>query len=126
MEYLDHDRTVSQFLRMTGISGCEFEHEALIENGASAVITRLRKDPSELEEDQLRKCEYAAAAIAAYEFAAEQCMKETPVMNENGKVSIRLGSVEAVRAAREIKRQAIDMLCLLGLAERGDFLFTAV
>lgn len=126
MEYLDYDRTVSQFLRITGTSGGEFEHSALIENGIGAVVSRLKKDPAELDGEQLRHCEYAAAAVAAYEYAAEQCMKERPVMSENGSVSIRTGSLDAVKAAREIKRQAIDLLCVLGLADRGDFIFTAV
>ena len=126
MEYLDYENMVEQFLRITGLSSEDFQQEALIGSGAAAVMARLTVSSDQLTDFQRGLCEYAAAAVAAYRFVSEKCLRERPVMSENGRVSFSPCDLEAVKAARELKEQAVRLLCTAGIAEYGDFMFTAV
>ncbi|SDA11694.1 hypothetical protein SAMN02910447_00460 [Ruminococcus sp. YE71] len=126
MEYLDYENIVEQFLRITGLRSAEFAQEALIGSGAASVLSKLTVTAAELSEFQRGLCEYAAAAVAAYKYVTEKCVTERPVMSENGEVKMACGDLEAVKAARELREQAVRMLCVAGIADYGDFMFAAI
>ena len=126
MEYLDYENIVSEFLRITGLKQEQFEQESLISSGTAAVMFMLKVSADELTEFQRGLCEYAAAAVAAYRFAAEKCLTERPVMSENGEVSLSPCDIKAVQAAREVRERALRLLCTAGIADYGDFSFEAV
>ncbi len=126
MEYLDYGNIVDQFLRITGVKAEEFAQEALVGSGAASVMSMLTVSAGELTEFQLKLCEYAAAAVAAYRFVNERCLTSQPVMSENGTVSVRPGDEKAVKAACELRERSLRLLCTAGIADYGDFAFTAV
>lgn len=123
---MDYERIKAEFLRMVGLSADKFRERALIERGTEEIVSRLKKAVSEMSEEEVRLCEYGAAACAAFTYGSEKCMRAVPVMSENGTVNMREGSFEAAKAAFEAKRQAVGVLCRRGLLDSGDFFFTAV
>lgn len=126
MKYLDYDKTLNQFLRMTGIPMIEFSYADLLDTAEEYVISHLSESAENLSEIQLSACEYAAAAVAAYDYAFEVCLKDRRVMSDTGEVSLQKENRELIKTASELKKNALKQLTFFGIAELDDFAFLGV
>lgn len=126
MKYLDHDRVLEQFLRITGMRAEDFSHTALLENAEGYVISHLCASADQLDDSGRAYCEYAAAAVAVYDYAFELCLKEKRVMSETGEVALKREDGGLLETAAELRANALRQLEQCGLAEYGDFAFIGV
>lgn len=126
MNYLNYDGVLAQFLRITGMRAEDFSHISLLENAENYVISHLSVTPETLTEDRLSACEYAAAAVAVYDYAFELCLKERRVMSDTGEVSAERADGSLIDTARAMREDALRQLAALGIAEHGGFAFMGV
>lgn len=126
MNYFNYDGVAENFMRITGISANDFAHSALLENAADYVVTHLSVSPESLNENQLLLCEYAAAAVAVYDYAFELCLKDRPVMSENGNVTLRNEDSSLLEKARLLRSEALNRLSAADLTEPQNFAFMGV
>ncbi len=127
MRYLGYEDILASFLRATGMKEEEFRHISLIETAEAFVLSHLNIEPEQLNDMQKILCEQAAAAVAVYDYCFELCLKERPVMSENGEVSIKCGcGADALAAAKERRDDALSRLVKAKIGAPESFAFLMV
>jgi hypothetical protein len=113
-------------MRITGMAASDFSQSAILENAADYIVSHLSVSPDTLNDRQLSLCEYAAAAVAVYDYSFELCIKKLPVMSENGEVSVQREDSALIDKARILRKNALDGLAAAGLSQLSDFAFMGV
>lgn len=113
------------FCNITGADPADTRWTQLITNGEQLVRARLSVDESSLGTAENACCEFAAAASASYEYACIMADKETPVMSENGAVSIRRSFPQLISDMKKLRDSAFEVISAAGLTG-GGFAFKAV
>ena len=126
MEYLSYERVKSRFLSVTGMPAERLAEGSIFDNAEQFVISHLTVSPETLSEEQLKLCEYAAAAVAVYDHSMTLCLTERPVMSESGSVNIQREKQDIIAAAAQLRREAFGQLTAAGLAAPLDFAFVGV
>lgn len=126
MEYLSYERVKSRFLSVTGMPAEGLAEGSIFDNAEQFVISHLTVSPETLSEEQLKLCEYAAAAVAVYDHSMTLCLTERPVMSESGSVNIQREKQDIIAAAAQLRREAFGQLTAAGLAAPLDFAFVGV
>ena len=121
MAEISFERIKTIFLRIAGESETD-DYDDLIARAEAKIISLLSDDDP--DEDTVSRCEYAAAAEAAYEHACELCASEQLVMSESG--AVRRGSPQSstVAAAARLRDHAFAELADV-VGDRG-FVFNTV
>lgn len=84
-----------------------------------------RKLSADLEnEDDIKRCEYAAACVAYYDYTILSLMKEKRGITLTGTATETLSSNERLKSAEELRKNAL--IRISDLTEDIDFIFASV
>lgn len=84
-----------------------------------------RKLAADLEnEDDIKRCEYAASCVAYYDYTILSLMKEKRGITLTGSATEALNSDERLESARELRKNAL--IRISDLIEDIDFIFASV
>ncbi len=126
MIVLSFENVKRSFMRALGMSAEEFEHGDLLEQAEARVLACLSVSPEEISEVQIGFCEYAAASAAVYMYCYEDALRRADVMDESGAVRFKREDRETIDTAREMVRNAMKLLEVVGISCSSDFAFIDV
>ncbi|MCD8095929.1 MAG: hypothetical protein LUE12_07360 [Ruminococcus sp.] len=126
MQYLSFDNVKEIFLRTTGVSEDDFEHSQLLENAEDFVLSHLSVSYDELTSVQVSLCEYAAAAVAVYDYSFELYLRQQAVMSESGEVTLTRADKYQLEASGRMRSNALKQLYCAEIAEPKDFAFIKI
>lgn len=122
MENISFDNTMSIFCRITGIDKTSPEWSQTIENAVSYIRQKLCV--TELDSVAAARCEYAAAAVAVYDYTAQRQLSDRILLTENGTAYNGAYSPKSLEAAQSFRKYALANL--RGLVGDDEFLFAGV
>lgn len=93
-----------------------------IDDAKDFIEKKLVSDPTSSED--IKRCEYAAACVAYYDYTILSLMKEKRGLTITGSATESLNSNERLAGAKELRNNAL--LRISDLTQDMDFLFTSV
>lgn len=120
---LDYTNTALSFQKLTGISDEQLtDSRELIENA----ILRLEAilDPDAVGQQELARCEYAAACCAFYDHACANAGCDNIVTSAEGRASLMKDLSFRIEPARRLRDQTLESL--RGLVKDNRMIFTTM
>ncbi len=108
MATLSRDNVKSLFLRITDTESSGFAYQDLIDKACAGLESSLRENVS--ASSDIKRCEYAAAAEAAFDYTLESILKDCDIATESGSVKLGSRSPDVVKAAQALKEKAYDLI----------------
>ena len=105
---LNQANIADYFMQLTGISADDFSQQAIIDNSARYIESRLI--PEELTEEQQERCEYAAAVHGVYDYILTRNLAEKVLVSQNGNAVNQGYEDYSISAAFELKKSVLGSL----------------
>lgn len=120
---MDLDIITDMFQSISELSAADVQNYADTIDDARDFIERKLVTAPETEDD-VKRCEYAAACVAYYDYTILSLMKEKRGITLTGAATETLNPNERLEGARELRKNAL--MRILDLIEDVDFVFASV